>query len=75
MNAEHSMEEPTSVTTEHISMEGIATEKGKGKAIQEQTSGEEDSSDDDDGMAEETVRYPIYISSIIENLLTKFDLG
>ncbi|KAF8426650.1 hypothetical protein EV426DRAFT_715442 [Tirmania nivea] len=47
MSTEHSMEEATGATTEHAAMEGVA-EKGKGKAIQEHTEGEEDSSDDDD---------------------------
>jgi len=56
MSTEHSMEEATGVTTEHTAMEDVATEKGKGKAIQEHTEREEDTSDE-----ELNVRYLIYI--------------
>ena len=65
MSTEHNMEEEeaTAITTEHTAMEDIAAEKGKGKAIQEHTEGEEDSSDDD-----QTVRYPIYIPQITSEI-------
>ena len=55
MSTEHTMEEATGITTQHTTMEEeVPVDKGKGKALQEHTEGEEDSSDDDD-MAEDAV--------------------
>ena len=56
------MEEVTSVTTEPTSTEDVATEKGKGKAIQEHTEGEEDSSDDDDDDDDDDDVPQVYLS-------------
>ncbi|RPB26296.1 hypothetical protein L211DRAFT_835654 [Terfezia boudieri ATCC MYA-4762] len=76
MNTEHSMGESTGITTEHTAMEDVA-EKGKGKAIQEHTEGEEDSSSDDDQSEEEEEEEPenelaeIDTSNIIQGCRTR----